>query len=96
MTEVIYTQRALNDTDRLESLLLEVDAQAATNTIPLILSAIETLSLHPQIGRRCGGRTRELVISRGKTGYLALYRYDEVRDIARVLAIRHQRELGEI
>lgn len=39
---------------------------------------------------------RELVISRGKTGYIALYRYDEIRDVARVLAIRHQRELGEI
>ena len=96
MTEVVYTPRALNDIDRLETFLLEVDAQAAHNTIPLILSAIETLSLHPHIGRRCGVQTRELVISRGKTGSLALYRYDEIRDIARVLAIRHQRELGEI
>lgn len=52
------------------------------------------LRLHPNIGRRCGNRVRELVISRGKTGYVALYRYDEIRDVARVLAIRHQREIG--
>ncbi len=96
MAEVVYTPHALNDIDRLESFLLEVDAQAARKTIPLILSAIETLCLHPEIGRRRSGQTRELVISRGKTGYVALYRYDEIRDVARILAIRHQRELGEI
>jgi len=37
---------------------------------------------------------RERVVSRGRTGYLALYDYDEVRDVAVVLAIRHQREAG--
>ena len=37
---------------------------------------------------------RELVISHGSTGYLALYRYHEIRDLVTVLAIRHQRELG--
>ncbi len=37
---------------------------------------------------------RELVISRGKSGYLALYRYDGERDRVLVLAIRHQREAG--
>jgi len=36
---------------------------------------------------------RELVISRGKTGYLALYDYVEEHDVVRVLAIWHQREL---
>ncbi len=96
MTEVVYTPHALNDIDRLESFLLEVDSQAARKIIPLILSAIEALCLHPEIGRRRSDQTRELVISRGKTGYIALYRYDEIRDAARVLAIRHQRELGDI
>lgn len=37
---------------------------------------------------------RELVISRGSTGYIALYRYHEIRDVVTVLAIRHQREVG--
>jgi plasmid stabilization system protein ParE len=35
---------------------------------------------------------RELVISRGRTGYLALYEYDARHDIAVILRIRHQRE----
>ena len=94
MTSVIYTLRALDDLDRLENFLLEVDAALAGQTIPLIISAVETLRLHPNIGRRCGSQLRELVISRGKTGYVALYRYNEIRDQVSVLAIRHQREVG--
>jgi len=94
MTAVVYTSQALDDLDRLEDFLLETDVPAARKTIPLIVSAVETLRLHPNIGRRRGVQVRELVISRGKTGYIALYRYDEIRDVARVLAIRHQREVG--
>jgi hypothetical protein len=37
---------------------------------------------------------RELVISRGRSGYVALYDYDVMTDTALVLAIRHQREGG--
>ncbi len=46
------------------------------------------------VGRPVESGLRELVISRGKTGYLALYRYEEQRDRVLVLAIRHQREAG--
>jgi hypothetical protein len=35
---------------------------------------------------------RVLVISRGHTGYLALYSHDEGADVAMILAIRQQRE----
>lgn len=46
--------------------------------------------------RETGGKhaLRELVISRGRTGYLALYRVDEAKARVLVLAIRHQREAG--
>jgi plasmid stabilization system protein ParE len=40
------------------------------------------------------GDIRELVISFGQTGYVALYRFVVPRDEVRVLAIRHQREIG--
>lgn len=54
------------------------------------------LSDHPRVGRVVDGASeaRELVISRGKTGYVALYRYDEVREEVIVAAIRHQLEAG--
>ncbi|HSS05719.1 MAG TPA: type II toxin-antitoxin system RelE/ParE family toxin, partial [Rhodanobacteraceae bacterium] len=37
---------------------------------------------------------RELVISRGHSGYIALYSYEQLEDTVLVLAIRHQREAG--
>ncbi len=47
---------------------------------------------HPRIGRPLDAGLRELVISRGKTGYLALHEHDEAADLAIVLAVCHQRE----
>ena len=82
--------------DRLTDFLLDQSQTAAQSTTELVIDGLQTLRQHPRIGRVRSDGLRELVISRGKTGYLALYRYDEIRDVARVLAIRHQRELGEI
>ncbi len=45
-------------------------------------------------GRRAEHGLRELVISRGRTGYVALYRYDTASDTALVLTLRHQRGLA--
>jgi len=41
-----------------------------------------------------GGRTRELIISNGHTGYVALYRWFDATETALVLRVRHQRESG--
>jgi hypothetical protein len=35
-----------------------------------------------------------LVISHGKTGNIALYEYSPIEKLVRVVAIRHQREVG--
>ena len=94
MAKLRYSASVARDLERLARFLYETDPNEAAKTIPLIVSAMDMLRLHPNIGRRRGSHVRELVISRGKTGYIALYRYDEIRDVARVLAIRHQREVG--
>jgi plasmid stabilization system protein ParE len=46
------------------------------------------------VGRNAESSLRELVISRGRSGYLALYRYDVASDTAIILALRHQRAGG--
>ena len=51
------------------------------------------LAHHPLIGRIVTAELRELVISYGRTGYVALYRFVPSRREVRILAIRHQREL---
>jgi hypothetical protein len=40
------------------------------------------------------GGLRELIISRRRSGYLARYEFDDVRDLVLVARIRHQRESG--
>jgi plasmid stabilization system protein ParE len=91
---LIYTERALLDLERLTDFLLESEPVAAQETAGLITEAIEVLRNHPHIGRLAGAGLRELVISRGKSGYLALYEFQPLLDAAVVLAIRHQREAG--
>ncbi len=94
MTRVEYAQAALDDLDHLAAFLLDTDAHAASTTVELVLGAVDTLHLHPLMGRPAEAGLRELVISRGRSGYLALYRWDPLADRVTVLAIRHQREAG--
>jgi len=56
--------------------------------------ALRSLRDHPLIGRPVEHDLRELLISRGRTGYIALYRYNPVTDRVLVLRVRHQREPG--
>lgn len=96
MAATSYAPRASSDLTRLIDFLAESDPAAAAETADLIASAIDALQHHPLIGRPVESSCRELVISRGRSGYIALYRYDEARDDVLVLAIRHQREAGYV
>ncbi len=96
MAVISYAPRALSDLERLVEFLAVSDPHAAGQTVGLVVSAVEMLQHHPLLGRPVESGLRELVISRGKSGYLALYRYDEARDRLLVLTIRHQREAGYI
>jgi plasmid stabilization system protein ParE len=62
--------------------------------VDAIQSAVENLTAHPLVGRRLEGDLRELVISFGATGHIALYRFVVQQDQVRVLALRPQREIG--
>jgi len=94
MIELVYTEQALMDLERLSDFLVETDPQAAQDTAVLIFEALEILVQHPEIGRKVHFGQRELVISRGRTGYLALYRFLPHIDRILVLSVRHQREAG--
>ena len=94
MIELVYTEQALVDLERLSDFLLQADPHAAQDTAILIFNALEILLQHPEIGRKVHYGQRELVISRGRTGYLALYRFLPLIDRMVVLALRHQRESG--
>ena len=94
MARLVFSQTALADLEKLTDFLIDVDPLAAAETVDLIEEAIGVLKRHPLIGRQVESDLRELIISRGKTGYVALYSYEADQDAILILAIRHQREAG--
>ena len=94
MAEVVYSRRAFADLERLADFLIKDAPQAAVTAIDLIRDGIEILARHPFVGRPREEGLRELLISYGKSGYVALYSYEQRQDVVLVLAIRHQREAG--
>jgi plasmid stabilization system protein ParE len=91
---LVFAPRALADIERLGEFLLDSDPAAALATAEVLIDGLSILKRHPLIGRIAEFGLRELVISRGRSGYVALYRYDVPSDTALVLALRHQREGG--
>lgn len=93
MPQVVYSRQALDDLERLLRFLVDEDPAAAVDAAVAIRSGVEMLAAHPLVGRRVARDLRELVLSFGRTGYVALYRFVPQQAEARVLGIRHQREL---
>jgi plasmid stabilization system protein ParE len=94
VAQVVYSARSLDHLERAFRILRDKNPLAALNAVMAIQSAVDNLRAHPFIGRRIEGELRELIISYGESGYVALYRFVASQDEVRILAIRHQRELG--
>ncbi len=93
MAQIVYSRRALADVARVFEFLAE-DPERAEEALAVIAEAISVLERHPFIGRRAEYGLRELVISFGPTGYIALYRHLPEHDAVLVLTLRHQLESG--
>ncbi len=94
MTRVILAPGVRSDFDRIFDFVFTHAPDHAAVRIQAIIDAIDILQSSPLIGRPVAFGQRELIISTGASGYLALYRYDAVADVAYVLAVRSQRERG--
>jgi plasmid stabilization system protein ParE len=94
VAKVVYSAGSLDNIERAFQFLRDKNPDAALRAVEAIQSAANNLAAHPLVGRRVEGELRELIISYGRSGYVALYRFVVSRDEARILAIRHQRELG--
>lgn len=93
---IVFDSDALDDLEHIFEFNTQRDPAIALDHVEVVHSAVAILDAHPEIGRPIGsGSTlRELVISQGKTGYIALYEYSPVEKLVRVVAVRHQREVG--
>ena len=94
MPRVFLSQAAFDDLLRLEEFLAQSEDPMAGELLDFILDALHVLTHQPGIGRPVEGGLRELIISRRRSGYLARYEFDQMRDLVLVARIRHQRESG--
>jgi plasmid stabilization system protein ParE len=93
-SEVRFTEIALEDLLRLYQFLADEDEDAARHAKDAIYKAIGVLADMPYVGRvidRNHPLMRELIISFGSSGYVALYEI-EAESLVTVHAFRHQRE----
>lgn len=91
---VRYTQAAREDLRSLYAFLLEHDLKAARRALDAIGKGIELLQEFPFTCRKAAPGNpflRELVISFGAAGYIALFEIEDDETVT-ILAVRHQRE----
>ena len=91
---VRYTLGAKDDLKRLFAFLAEQDPQAARHARKAIAASIQLLQQFPFTCRKAVSENallRELVISFGSAGYVALFEIDDQETLT-IIAVRHQRE----
>ena len=91
MTSIVLTGQVADDIDRIFEFLSEYAPETAPQRVEHIVNAISILTSSPGIGRPVASGRRELVISTGG-GYLALYEFNPMTDVVRVLTVKSQRE----
>ena len=94
MARVEVTGRALGDLERLFDFIAEEDPVRARKQVLSVRRALELLADHPLLGREAEEGRRELILSRGRYGYIAKCRWLPAEDVVLILAVRHQREAG--
>jgi plasmid stabilization system protein ParE len=97
MITIAFSPRAFADVEGFVDFFLDRDdPQSAASAQEIIFNAVEVLRRHPYIGRRVERGLRELVISRGRTGYLALYQFAPARSEIVLHRLQHQLERGDV
>ncbi len=92
--QIRFTKVAREDLKRLYGFLAERDIQAAKHALQAINKAIELLATFPFTCRKANADSpflRELLITFGASGYVALFEIEENNSVT-ILAVRHQRE----
>ncbi len=73
---IVFADEALADLERIFEFNFDRDPASAGEHLEKVSSAVLLLEEHPEIGRPVSGSTlRELIISHGHTGYVALYEH---------------------
>lgn len=93
---VRFTEQAQSDLRRLYEFLLAFDIHTAERALLAIENGLDFLRKSPFSCRKAadgahGPLLRELIISFGASGYLALFEIEDAHTVT-ILAVRHQKE----
>lgn len=96
MPRLIVTEGAVRGFNRCRQFLDDRSPEAGQRAGQAIARRLALLETNPAVGRPfdMDMTMRELIISFGDSGYVALYRHDPADDAVYLLAFRHQREAG--
>lgn len=92
--KIRFTKTAREDLKRLYRFLVKQDIHAANHALGAINKAMVLLETFPFTCRKAKADSpflRELIITFGANGYVALFDIEE-NNIVTILAVRHQRE----
>jgi len=94
MATVRLTGRAFAHLEQIVEFLAATDPKRALTVTQYIREAVMILERHPLIGRTVEDGRQELIVSRGRTAHLALYRWLPADDTVLILAVRDARQAG--
>ncbi|WP_442578093.1 type II toxin-antitoxin system RelE/ParE family toxin [Mesorhizobium sp. ASY16-5R] len=94
MPRIVITEGATRGLERCRRFLASKNPHAAGRAAEVIERRFHVLRTMPDIGRPYpeNPELRELLISFGDSGYVALYAHERADDAVYVLAFRHQKE----
>jgi len=96
LSRLVVTPGAVRGLERSRQFLAQKSPSASRRAAQAIIRQFEVLTIQPGVGRPLEDEPglRELIVSFGDSGYVALYRYEQQSDTVFILAFRHQKEVG--
>ncbi|MFA6314463.1 MAG: type II toxin-antitoxin system RelE/ParE family toxin [Sterolibacterium sp.] len=96
MSRIVVTPGAARGLERCRQFLADKSPAASKRAAQAIRKQFDVLETQPGVGRPLEDEPdlRELIISFGDSGYVALYHYEHQTDCVLLLAFRHQKEAG--
>ena len=92
---IVFDEEARADLERIFEFNFARDPATALDHVRRNREGVSILGNHPEIGRVIARSSlRELVISYGASGYIALYQHAPPEGVVRIAAVRHQGEAG--
>lgn len=94
MAQVKLSASAFAHLEQIFEFVASEDPKRALITVQRIREAILILERHPLIGKQVEEGRRELLVSRGRSAYVVLYRWVPANEIVLVLAVRSGKQAG--